>query len=81
MRLRNKKWTCNSELNRAQALAVRRGAGAVATSIVAHLRSFAEVRVLVRPHPFARTLLHAHGIRALHRSIFAASLSALNQGR
>ena len=69
---------CNGELSRAQALAVRRGAGAVATRIAAHPRSFAEVRVLVEPQPFARSLLHAHGIRALRRSIFSASLSVSN---
>jgi hypothetical protein len=41
-----------------------------------HLRSFAELRGLVPPPPFARIPWHAHGIRVLHRSIFAASLSA-----
>ena len=44
------------KLNRARVLGVRRGAGAAATSIAAHLKSFAELEVLLELQPFARSL-------------------------
>lgn len=76
--LQNEKWILNGKLSRTQALASRRGAGAIATSIAAYLRSFAEARVQVEPQPYAHIPLRAHGIRVLYRSIFAASLNATN---
>jgi hypothetical protein len=44
------------ETNRSRGLGLRRGAGPVAASIAAHLRSFVELGVLIELQPFARSL-------------------------
>jgi len=66
------------ETNRPHALGLRLGAGLAATSITAHLRSSAELRVLIGPQLYTRIFLHAHGTPVLLRSGFAACRNAAN---